>query len=88
MRQRNGPIGRTHTRWVSESLLVVVAEALAHLVTYVNARPEAATADDDVHALEYVAFLLQRCTAEEKDRLRSLLGSELADALGLSREPT
>jgi hypothetical protein len=62
----------------------LLAEALRSLVWFVEERPEDATADDDVRALEDVASVLHRVGDADRDRLCDLLGAELCGALGLT----
>lgn len=51
---------------------------------YVDGRPNNATEDDDVRALEDVAAILHTLPAGERQRLRRLIGDRLSDAMGLS----
>ncbi|GAB3938636.1 hypothetical protein GCM10029976_053420 [Kribbella albertanoniae] len=60
----------------------LLAEALRDLVRFVDERPDDATADDDVRALESVAHVLHQVTPEDRPRMRALLGSEFAASLG------
>ena len=43
-----------------------LAEALILTAQYIEERPDDATADDDVKQLEGIAYILKRCTEEEK----------------------
>jgi hypothetical protein len=61
----------------------LVAEALHELVRFVDERSDSATADDDVRALETVAYILNRVADEDRNRLRDLLGPELAATVGI-----
>ena len=65
----------------------MLAEALRGLAWFVEERPEDATADDDVRALEDVASVLHRVDQTDRGRLCDLLGAELCVAIGLE-EPT
>jgi len=49
----------------------------------VDERPDDATADADVRALEDVAYVLTRVAPEDRDRLRELLGAEMSENIGL-----
>lgn len=61
----------------------LLADALRGLIRFVDERPADATADDDVRALEDVAYVLTRVAPEDRDRLRDLLGNELSHNVGL-----
>lgn len=61
----------------------LVAEALHELVRFVDERSDSTTADDDVRALATVAYTLNRVADEDRDRLRDLLGPELATLIGM-----
>jgi len=61
----------------------LLADALRGLVRFVDERPDDATADDDVRALEDVAYVLNRVAPEDQGRLRTLLGDDLSDNVGL-----
>jgi hypothetical protein len=63
---------------------VLLALALRTLVEYVNRRDDSFTDDDDVRALEEVAYVLNQVAPEDAERLRSLLGSEMSARMGLS----
>ena len=67
----------------SDGVARSLADALALLVQFVDGRPEDATEDDDVQALEGVASVLQQVVGEDRIQIRGLLGSELSEALGL-----
>ena len=67
----------------SDPLTATVGQALAALIRYVDSRPEDATTDDDVRALEDVARVLQQAPATDHARLRELLGEQIANGLGL-----
>lgn len=64
----------------------LLAEALRGLVWFVEGRPEDATADDDVRALEDVASVLHRVGHAHKGRLCDLLGAKLCVALDLKEQ--
>jgi len=55
-----------------------IAKALIYAVQYINDRPEDATFDDDVRALEDAASILSEATIQEKKVLVSL-----AEELGM-----
>jgi hypothetical protein len=61
----------------------LLADALRGLVRFVDERPDDATADDDVRALEDVAYVLNRVAPEDQERLKALLGDELSFTIGL-----
>jgi hypothetical protein len=61
----------------------LLADALRGLVRFVDERPDDATADDDVRALEDVAYVLNRAAPEDQERLKALLGDELSFTIGL-----
>jgi hypothetical protein len=61
----------------------LLADALRGLVRFVDERPDDATADDDVRALEDVAYVLNRVAPEDQERLKALLGDELSSSIGL-----
>lgn len=67
-----------------DPLAVLMAEALRNLVDYVDRRDDSYTDDDDVRALEYVAYVLNQVEPADADRLRSLLGRKMAFEVGLS----
>jgi hypothetical protein len=52
------------------------------LVLFVEHRPETATADDDVRALENFASVLSQASAADRTRVRHLLGDEVSSFLG------
>lgn len=66
-----------------DPLVALLAKALQDLVNFVDTRPEDATEDDDVRALESVAYTLQQAAAEDRARLASLLGEKLSGEVGL-----
>jgi hypothetical protein len=66
-----------------DSLVEPLGAALAALIRYVDLRPADATADDDVRALEDVAFALQQVGPDDRKRLRQLLGTDLSGAIGI-----
>lgn len=67
----------------SDGVARSLADALTLLVQFVDGRPEDATEDDDVQALEDVASVLQQVAGKDRIQLQGLLGSELSEALGL-----
>jgi hypothetical protein len=66
----------------NDAVAELLAEALRDLVRFVDERPDDATADDDVRALESVAYVLNRVAPEDRPRMGALLGAELMAALG------
>jgi hypothetical protein len=72
---------------VGDPIDVLLVEALRGIVHYVEARDESATEDDDVRALEDVAHVLNQVTAQDRDRLKALLGPKMSFEVGLSEEP-
>jgi hypothetical protein len=66
----------------NDSVAELLAEALRDLVQFVDARPDDATADDDVRALESVAYVLSQVAPEDRPRMRALLGPEFVATLG------
>jgi hypothetical protein len=60
-----------------------LAEALRYLLDFVENRPEDATFDDDVKALEDAAATLHHVPAEHQQRLVDLLGHRHSRWLGL-----
>ena len=60
-----------------------LAEALRGLVDFTERRPDDATADDDIRALEDAAFVLQGASPAARVQLVELLGPELSYGLGL-----
>jgi hypothetical protein len=74
----------TNVTDVSDAAIAdLLAEALRGLVRFVEGRPDDATADDEVRALEDVAYVLTRVTPEDRERLMGLLGDELSSRMGL-----
>jgi hypothetical protein len=71
----------------SDPVAELLAEALVGLIQFVEQRPEEATADDDVAALEDVAATLLRADESDRVRLVGLLGEEHSEALGLTEPP-
>ena len=75
---------------VSSSLLAVpedhlttlLAEALRGLVLFVENRPEDATPDDDVRALEDFVNVLSQASPADRVRVTHLLGYEVSGFLG------
>lgn len=68
----------------SEEVAQLLADALRGLVRFVDERTEDATADDDVRALEDVAYVLSQVADEDRSRLLAYLGAETAQELGLT----
>lgn len=68
----------------SESIEALLVEALCGLVDYVETRDASCTDDDDVRALEDVAFVLHRVAAEERQHLIDLLGPRMSFEIGLT----
>ena len=65
------------------ALAGLLAKALRELVRYVDERPvDDDIADDDVRALESVAYVLSQVAPEDRDRLGELLGDRFMDAIG------
>ena len=64
-------------------LLGIVAAALCDLIDFVEERPDDATADDDVRALESAAATLLRVQPGDRDHLVDLLGADRSRAVGL-----
>ena len=65
---------------------VLLVEALRGIVDDVEARDESATEDDDVRALEEVAHVLHQVAAQDRERLKALLGPRMSFEVGLSDE--
>jgi hypothetical protein len=65
-----------------DALTRLLGEALRDLVLFIEQRPEDATADDDVRALEGVAHLLNQVAPSDRTRVRHLLGDEVFPMLG------
>lgn len=65
-----------------DHLTTLLAEALRDLVLFVEHRPEDATADDDVRALESFAHVLSQASTTDRARVRHLLGDEVFSFLG------
>ena len=65
-----------------DRLTLLLAEALRDLVLFVEHRPEGATEDDDVRALEDVVDVLGQAPPAERARMRQLLGDEVVAFLG------
>jgi len=61
----------------------LLAEALRGLVAFVEGRPEGASADEDVRALEAVAHVLQQAEPEGRRQLTNLLGPNMSEQIGL-----
>jgi hypothetical protein len=67
-----------------EPLVPALAAALSSLVAYVDQRPQDATEDDDVRALESAAHELAALSTADQRRLRHYLPEAVADGLGVS----
>lgn len=65
-----------------DSLTRLLGEALRDLVVFTERRPDDATVDDDVRALEAVAHILDQATPPDRTRARALLGDEVCSMLG------
>ena len=65
-----------------DHLTTLLGEALRDLVLFVEHRPESATADDDVRALEDLAYAMNLASPADRARLRHLLGDEVCSLLG------
>lgn len=65
-----------------DALTQLLGEALRDLVLFIEQRPEDATADDDVRALEDVAHLLGQVASSDRTRNRRLLGDDVCSMLG------
>ena len=59
-----------------------LAQALRDLVNFVENRPDDATADDDVRALEDFAYVLNQLALADRVRARALLGDDIVTMLG------
>ena len=66
----------------NDAVAELLAEALRDLVRFVDERPDDATTDDDVRALESVAYVLSQAAPEDRPRMRALLGPEFMATLG------
>ena len=60
----------------------LLARALRDLVLFVEHRPDAATADDDLKALEDFADVMHQVQVGSRPQLRALLGEEVYGMLG------
>lgn len=65
-----------------DDLTTLLGEALRDLVLFVESRPDHATQDDDVRALEGVAWTLDRAAPADKERIREVLGDDVSSMLG------
>lgn len=65
-----------------DHLTTLLAEALRDLVLFVENRPEDATPDDDVRALQDFAYLLSQASPADRARVRHLLGDQVSAFLG------
>ncbi len=61
----------------------ILAEALRGLIDFVDSRPSDATEDDDVKALEDVAYVLNKVSPEQASRLIAVLGERHSWEAGL-----
>lgn len=61
---------------------MLLAEALRDLVLFVEHRPEPATEDDDVRALEDLVSVLGQASPTDRNRMKLLLGDEVYSYLG------
>jgi hypothetical protein len=68
----------------NDPLVLALAEALRNLIGFVSTRPDDASIDDDVRALEDVAWTLKQVPSRHQDRLIRLLGAGTSAALGLA----
>jgi hypothetical protein len=66
----------------NDAVAELIAEAVRGLVRFVDERPDGATADGDVRALEDVVYILNQVDPEDEPRLRALLGPEFVAILG------
>jgi len=57
----------------NDVVALLLAEALRDLARFVDNRPDDATADDDVKALESVAYFLSQVPLQDQPRMRELL---------------
>lgn len=67
---------------IEDSLTRLLGEALRDLVLFTEQRPDDATADDDVRALEGVTYVLNQATPADRTRARELLGDDFCSMLG------
>lgn len=61
---------------------MLLAEALRDLVLFVEHRPETATEDDDVRALEDLVSVLGQASPTDRNRMKQLLGDEVYSYFG------
>ena len=61
----------------------ILAEALRGLIHFVETRASDATEDDDVRALEDVAYVLNKVSPEHAPRLVAVLGERHSRDVGL-----
>ena len=74
---------RSYCPFVPEDALTnSLAEALRALVLFVQNRPDDATADDDVRALEDFAYVLNQLEPADRIRAKALLGDTVIEGLG------
>ena len=78
----SGWVGASLSGVPEDHLTTLLAEALRDLVLFVEHRPESATADDDVRALEDFVFVLSQASPADRTRVRHLLGDEVFAFLG------
>jgi hypothetical protein len=60
-----------------DHLTTLLAEALRDLVLFVEHRPESATPDDDVRALEDFVYVLSQASPADRARVKDLLGDDV-----------
>lgn len=65
-----------------DDLTTLLGEALRHLALFVEHRPETATEDDDVKALEGFAAVMSQVAPADRVRVRKLLGDEVYSWFG------
>ena len=66
-----------------DPLVAPLAKTVALLLEYIDQRPDDATADDDVKALESAAYVLTQVEPTDRERMATLLGAETSRAVGL-----
>ena len=65
-----------------DHLTTLLGEALRDLVLFVEHRPESATTDDAVRALEDFVYVLSRASNADRARVKDLLGDKVFAFLG------
>ena len=78
----SGPPSASLLAVPEDHLTTLLADALRVLVLFVENRPEDATPDDDVRALEDVVYVLSQASPADRARVRHLLGDEVSAFLG------